>query len=1572
MTRPRSAQLNNPQTRYTKIPLPSTPTAGSSSTFITGSNYTNFINASSTQTVGGIQTPTVATLIASQSNPDPYNLSNPTTIQITIPTVNGGLPVSVTFNNYFNALPGPNQISGSRVAEFINNAFAAYGVTVPVAERYITGQLVLRAADSSGYIAGPSSSITLSGAAPVLNVLGFGFVTSITANGNDIARGVLTATNDPSPWGGDIYFTRSDGFDLTASSNNFYRLPFLNQSDDSETLFAQDVVPGSKVFGKIALPAPSTIQIRAWSKYLRSIPAITQYSDFGSITAPDTFDVTLYEFTTNTQYTMTADFSTATLPFTSVLALADHINTQWHFETGNRQARAISKVVAPFYVNGSFDVRIDNNAPITITLTDDLRSATDVASAIQAALTAAASTGTAFANDGRVYIESATLTDSDPLGAVSSVELIIDNAGVARALGMSSGKFIGYNLCQPNGAELLFSVPFASFAFKFDAVSTTAFGLSTSPVTGVLPKSAQEVRIPFPFLPNNNVSTFTNQDASDYIIALIPEMEEMGDVPKDQFYEERSADATVNTKLYEVTNTKGWFNSGATVQKNDTGTILPSTVPYKITSATIGGLQIPDPVPFGTPNSLDYVWPYAYSEYYFAPQQTIIEVAQNTRPVPSIYPATYYPNQRIGVAGYPSITSPGLQISSNLKGRPFTSSHGSNSYESDVNAAPSSALTVFPESVTIQFQNPTALEWDATTWSNSYEFRLENGGYGASINSTFSLATDSAISTLTGSLKLSDENLRGTIPQVYGLSSSVLGAGDQVLRIGDRNIVNGTSTPGVDPYSIFRHLNGRSEITVGDGSFSFGDFSGPDALQAAFAYINSSGVPYPKIFVKRGIYVSTDVLSISTGNGVLIEAVEPDNSVYIAAPSDATKNTISVSGGTELTLKGIRVLSNVGLSGVLATNSTVRFEKCDISGFKYSSSSNLFSATSVYASNTTFRPGGPQSAMLDVSFSQYNTSGSDSYIKPLIFQSCLFEAGNQSDKRCLFVTGPSGSTAVTDSYYLSSISFSDCVFNLGYYSTVSSGATSVNTGLIELNPQNDGSLYRGLAIKSVSYDRCIVNALNSNSNCLIQLHSNLTNVIYPAPGSSNFGQIDSLSLRDCSLNVRAHNNSGGISQLCIGDGAKSCTIDNVTVNYLNNTNSSLYGIWPNWLDRGTLGNFGECDCNLTFACTNLTVKNFKVENALVMSNPTSSNVAGADVGFIYGNNLSIDGFYVSYDENALNASFPNSPRHRIIIWRYNISPLATAVDTILFTSTASVRNMNLTGTSAANPFDFAEESVVFNLANQISYYNCSVRNFSSNPNTYPISAFLVKSTTDFPNFISRVSFHDCVINGIQRGISYIDYSSGYSQSSTVSNCNITTREYAPGSSNGIRVYDQGMTTNGKFTFRDNFIEIDAGVYSGATPATTADVSCGILACATVGTYINVPGLTFNISGNTITSTDNDPGPGVVQAPCVVIAPYPMGAAREQPSSFYMNDLSTLVDGTDLDDTGIVTVMRWTGTAYAVVTSPQTVSGPAPISVHRGLETAYDPSIPSFGGYGYTDTQNMVHNRGVLHNRNNPT
>ena len=284
-------------------------------------------------------------------------------------------------------------------------------------------------------------------------------------------------------------------------------------------------------------------------------------------------------------------------------------------------------------------------------------------------------------------------------------------------------------------------------------------------------------------------------------------------------------------------------------------------------------------------------------------------------------------------------------------------------------------------------------------------------------------------------------------------TSNVGTKGDQYLRVFEY----GTNTAGFVP-SVFQHMNARWTCTVGDGSSSFGDFSGATALKDAIDFAIAKGWSNIHIKVKTGNYASATI-AITTQT-VILEGM--DGTSYINAAIAGP--TITVGSGA-LLLRGMTVQTFGAPYAIDATGSELlAFDHCRIEGTVHATNvTGTLWAEPIVAHRSTFL----NSTGFACFEGTYNVNA-----HPWAFTECLFSPTSQPPFRMAMGTQTLGVTAVHGG-----ILCMDCRFILSSTTLVTAAKTNgnltTNTGLVDFDPNTKDSRLgtEGLRLRTIRFVR---------------------------------------------------------------------------------------------------------------------------------------------------------------------------------------------------------------------------------------------------------------------------------------------------------------------------------------------------------------------------------------------------------------------------------------------------------------------------------------------------------------------
>jgi hypothetical protein len=339
---------------------------------------------------------------------------------------------------------------------------------------------------------------------------------------------------------------------------------------------------------------------------------------------------------------------------------------------------------------------------------------------------------------------------------------------------------------------------------------------------------------------------------------------------------------------------------------------------------------------------------------------------------------------------------------------------------------------------------------DGNTWGGYVPFTIdEDTTYGRvwrNVNST---------------IALQDKNMVDDSKNPVYLSSSTAADADTTLYIYD------TEPPAGIP-TIFKSLNARFTITVGDGSNSFGDFNGTtsiaDALdwwQANCGSVNKGGV---LILVKPGYYNFSSTYTISgsvvPNPDIIIQGVSKNACYlrnYIVTSSTTPMIETDATQVCKIELRDLTIQKNsTSAVAVHGQNCYVRFKRCrfNLQSFYYTVDDYMTDVTYSHPPvilvedcqfYTSWTPSTKPSLYMQV-------SGDDGYgITGAIFRDCSFKTAYNSPLLQIVDDDSSGDSHLRD------IRFEGCKIDLDT-STTGGGNPSGNSGVLSLTPGTNDAL----------------------------------------------------------------------------------------------------------------------------------------------------------------------------------------------------------------------------------------------------------------------------------------------------------------------------------------------------------------------------------------------------------------------------------------------------------------------------------------------------------------------------------
>lgn len=555
MARPRKQQINNPQTKYTKyVHTDHAPSQLGQSTWtlrdiIGFPDYTNFSSAMVTSngaipTPGGVEADTPASIVSTWVA-EPYIgwVTVGKKFHITLPGVNGGAPVAITFQagDFTTLFTFPTALTTAVVVNRIN-ADLALAVPPPasnVASRDENGRIVLTSVDATGVTYGDSAQITIADDPlflGVISALGLAApgVSTLTVNGITAPkRGVVTESVDRR---GGVIPTRFENGAVAVTRTNSAK--FIGYNAPGLPVYVPDIVGGKKITARLTHDSTTPAWVVSCTapgmhKLIRSYKA-----RIFDILPGDIFDITYDQYGVTSLVSIGPGIPTGP----SMTNVAAAINTQWNAVTGTGYAVCHGQNAEAYNFDSEvLDIEWNGTA-YAITMPSGLQSAAGIAAWINAVghSIPALPANLAFpwtAPDG----DHVKLVDTTA-GLKGEASIIKVLPGVAAAiLGFPARKHTGVEIAFANGEELILKCPGSGDdAFWVVANNTgfplTALGITTT--TGVRPT-------------DEPAALFNARDETENLFSsirwLVPESMSYGDIPSME-------DTEVVRELTEIAN----------------------------------------------------------------------------------------------------------------------------------------------------------------------------------------------------------------------------------------------------------------------------------------------------------------------------------------------------------------------------------------------------------------------------------------------------------------------------------------------------------------------------------------------------------------------------------------------------------------------------------------------------------------------------------------------------------------------------------------------------------------------------------------------------------------------------------------------------------------------------------------------------------------------------------------------------------------------------------------------------------------------------------------------------------
>lgn len=603
------------------------------------------------------------------------------------------------------------------------------------------------------------------------------------------------------------------------------------------------------------------------------------------ITGDSRFD--LLDATDNFQIVVDGTYTISNIDFPSppysVTQVVDRIN-KIYGETvagGGSDGRAmiVGTVSQPFNLSGSMTMRVDGGSPTTFPITISNATAAQVSALIQAAVPGI--TCDTVTTSGKIFVR---IRSNNTDGRTSSLEISVTSASnpSLQELGIAPGLYRGHYIADLYGTQSIkISSPqrgsSSSLVISGTAQTLTRMGLAAATHSGSDSATIEPVQFPTPTWAPGGVVP---------ISCLIPESLEFGEIPPGS----------------EATLLEGMDNASGANQNLPGQEFFGASIENKYRGVRDAG----KPVILGPDGLVDPGVLRKVTDPIVNTLKKMIDGDPTSSTVNGVVA-----NAIVGTGSL---------------GNPIATS---NTMTFDVD--PTGAYLGAFRSINVRFTRDGA---------SVTPFQLSAFGvnaYGASYGLSFPLS-GTVLAAGTGSLLLSDANIVTGLASESNRMLSLSGSanGDQFLRVNEvlaKSSIYGSA-------SLLRKVNSIFTVTVGDGTLSFGDFSGPTAIQQALAFHTSNNVSASvvRIQIKEGNYTVSTGNPISLPNKtVILEGLSPMSSVgALITRSDSTTSFVSTSAGsTRLALKNVTMSSGGGAYGIISFDGLeLTVEDCKFTGIR--------------------------------------------------------------------------------------------------------------------------------------------------------------------------------------------------------------------------------------------------------------------------------------------------------------------------------------------------------------------------------------------------------------------------------------------------------------------------------------------------------------------------------------------------------------------------------------------------------------------------------------------------------------
>lgn len=931
-----------------------------------------------------------------------------------------------TYANYVASIEPYAILAGDSISIAIDGAgaipvlFASTDTTASrIAVKINTDTSSSIATAESGYLKiqsptlGENGSITIADVVPG-TLAKLGLIAGTVVGTTDPVRGVVTRSVDGK--GGKVLLRSTDGKCVESDASAILPIADIGGLN----ILSMEKPGGLPLYSR--LTALGSNFVFKYYTEVASRPIVNTFgSNFSLLDGTDTFNISA----TDAGSALSVGPVAMTFPAGPGLTrdqVVDRINALWNAQvsgSGTGEARVRGCISGPFSwasPANTFLLSVDGGADQLVTFLVTDNTAAEVASRINVSTTGC--TASVVTSAGKQFIQ---ILSDDTDAASSSLELkppIGGASDVFKNLGIPAGKYLAPRIALPSGPSEIQLVGIGRgngatlVIASVNPATLTRMGISAGTFTG---SDDGEEEVDYP------IQDVKYDGNTEEIIALIPEVMDFGEVPTDN-----------ESSTLEFINSTPGDNVLQSLKNIDTGELYDG----------LGIRSIGKSANTESDGSVSFLALKRSREEYENVFKQIITADFNTREVSGLV----------------------ANLIETGTGNPLAESN-------------ELVVDIDPDDDATQRGFRVQLGRDGTSFSPFNFHQITTAIDGITVFADFSDdgSNLSAIANSGGTLRFYDSNTEAAGAftggnRVIPLTSGVAAQGDSTLRL--MNSIEGNQ----DSVTLFRQINAKFVATVGDGTNSFGDFNGANAIQQAMSFFNSniiSGTCH--IQIKRGTYtVNVANSAITAGSGVdLILEGEGATSTIINLSDALSPAIATTSSNSKLTLKNltlstsgtnflIQINADTGLHahGIVSTGVSFRFEDGVYGQFKESA----ISAGSLSLPLIQLRCG----------------DGTEK--ESFVFEDCVFTG--LLNQPILRVGGNAGNSLTP----IRRISFNRCKITCGG-ATVTAGNLTGNPGVLDVEP-TFASLtgFQGAYLRRIEWIDCEVTGNTTGAACTVLMH----------------------------------------------------------------------------------------------------------------------------------------------------------------------------------------------------------------------------------------------------------------------------------------------------------------------------------------------------------------------------------------------------------------------------------------------------------------------------------------------------